>query len=175
METFFAVICAVIAVVVYELYADPSFASSMGIASPAIDGSIPIIGWAVVVVIVILVIRKIIKSEFAVPFVTIVFSLLVVVGAISIYMYGDKNNDGQGDPLVVRPKQPSGENPAIDYQYAQINKENSKTSLRGMFSTFLLAIVLLVTIVVGTGVALAWHYRINASTNNHGEKEKGRK
>ena len=155
MVTFLIVIAALLGSAIYMLYSDPSFASALGVTPPGaenIDAIVPVIAFFVGIALVILLVRKIMTSELAVPFVMIVFVLLVIGGATYLY-----------EPTTIDPIQPVGGNPALDSQYADINRENTTTNLISEVSFTLRVFMLLVSIVVGAGIALFSHWRANAS------------
>ncbi len=105
---------------------------------------------------------KILSSEMAIPFIAIIGILIVVLSATYIFIYGDKNGDGQGDTQMLAVVQPVGD-PTIDTQYANINSTNTKTNLISMASIVLYIFTLLVASVVATGIGILLHYRKIAS------------
>lgn len=165
MYKFFAFVLVLVGSFIYTLYADPTFAAIVGVNPPLaehVDSIVPVAVFLIAVVSVVALVRRIMESEAAIPFVMMVFVLLIVGGATYIYSYGDKNGDGKGDVQVLMFVQPVGD-PNTDSQYAEINGENAKTNLLSMVTITLYIFVILVAFVVGAGIALFSHYRMNSS------------
>lgn len=126
-----------------------------------IDQYGPIALYVVLGLLVIAGINKILHSELAIPFVTIVGGLAIVLLASYLFTYGDKNNDGIGDTQIIKVVQPVGE-AGIDTQYAEINHENTKTNFMSVVSITVYSVMLLVAMVVVTGIGVVLHYYTRA-------------
>lgn len=159
----------------YTTYSDPVLLAEMqrqsesGTQTPQplsqedIDIYLPWIGYGLLVLCGLWVVKKIIESEIAVPLITIICGLGIVLFATYLFTYGDKDGDNVGDTQIIKVVQPNGNSPDVDAQYSEINQENTKTNLLSVFSITLYIAILLVAMVVVTGIGLVLHYRKNAT------------
>jgi hypothetical protein len=107
---------------------------------------------------------KILTSEMAVPFMIIVLGVALVMIAISVHFFGDKDGDGVGDTQYLEVVHPVGDDPALDQEYSDINEQNVKTNTWIMFDSAILSAIILVSVVVMTGCFVVVYYTTR-STN----------
>jgi hypothetical protein len=163
----------------FALYSDPAAMAAMetakaeqpatAYASPAtpsitqndIDQYAPIVIYAVIGLLLISGINKVLHSELAIPFVTIVGGLAIVLFATYLFVYGDKDHDGAGDTQIIKAVQPVGQ-AGVDAQYAEINQVNTKSNFLTVVSITVYSAILLVAMVVVTGIGVVLHYSARA-------------
>ena len=90
------------------------------------------------VVLVVLGFRAIVKSGYGLPVFFSVVAILIIGVVAGLYVYGDKNNDGVADVMVIRVVQPTGNDAATDSTYALVNRDNSRSNIAnaGAFSIY---------------------------------------
>jgi hypothetical protein len=130
-------------------------AAASGITSSAL----PLIFYAVCALVIGIVIYKILTSEIAVAFISIIMVVAVILGAMYVFFWYDKTGDGVADSGIVAPVQMDGSDPALDAAYSEVNFTTAKSNALTMLSGIGLIFVLLVVFVVSAGVGLVLHWR----------------
>ncbi len=80
--------------------------------------------------------------------------MLVLLGVVGVYIYGDKDGDGAGDTQIVVVVQPSGADAETDLTYSEVNQGNAKANLINVSALVSLVFVLLIAVIVAGGAAL---------------------
>ena len=85
--------------------------------------------------------------------------MLVLLGVVGVYIYGDKDGDGAGNTQIVVVVQPSGADAETDLVYSEVNQNNAKSNVFNMTAVVILLVVLLVGVIVASFAALMLGHR----------------
>ena len=85
--------------------------------------------------------------------------MLVLLGVVGVYIYGDKNGDGAGDTQIVVVVQPTGADAETDLTYSEVNQGNARANVFNMTAIVILLVALLGGIIVASFASLIMGHR----------------
>jgi hypothetical protein len=120
--------CVALAGLAMMMPTAPATVSDEDRLADVVQPFLPVIGYILISLFVLWIIKKIVDAGLLIPIFVIICGLVLVISISWIFTYGDKNNDGMGDPQIVRMIQPSGQDADTDSKYSDVNLTNAKAN-----------------------------------------------
>ena len=95
---------------------------------------LPVVGYILAGLFALWIIKKIVDAGLLIYIFVIICGLALVISIGSVFLYGDKDNDGISDSQIVKMIQPSGQDADRDSRYSETNLKNSKANTLSIVS-----------------------------------------
>lgn len=125
---------------------------------------LPAIGVALLGLFVIWVVKKMAEAGLIITVFSILCGIALFASASYLFVYGDKNNDGNEDTQILRVVQPTGDNAELDARYSEINAVNARTNAWSIGSIIAYSGTLYVGVVVFTLVGTLLFFLSKSTT-----------
>lgn len=137
------------------LVADVSTTDASTVDWSAVDWQsvFQVAGWIIALIVAFLVLKWILDSGHALTIFIILGGIALIVLLANVFVYGDKNGDGEGDVMVLAAVQPTGDL-TTDQGYAEVNSDNAMANVKNAASFTIYAGMILLGVIVFSGVAI---------------------